>query len=432
MKAVIQAGGKGTRINSVTGDKIPKPMIEIDNKPLLYYQIMNLKKYNIKDIIIIVGHLGYVISDYFKDGKELGVNISYVFEDPDNPLGTAGSLYYLKDKINGDYIFLLADIFIDVNFRKMIKFHKEHKGLITLFTHPGSHPYDSDLVVVDKDNKVLSFDYKTNDRSGYDYHNLVNAGIMIFAKETLDYIKELKKYNYEKDIVVPLIEKGLVYSYKSSEYSKDVGTPERYEAALIDYKSGIIKKKNLSRKQKAIFLDRDGTINKLVGYLTNKDDFELIDGVIDAIRKINRSEYLCIVITNQPIIARGDSTVDNLEEIHKRMETILGREGVFIHELYYCPHHPDKGFPGEVPELKIDCECRKPKIGMLTEASKDFNIDLSKSFVIGDSTSDIMMAKNAGCKSILLNTGEAGNDCKFDVKSDMIANDLLDAINMII
>ena len=194
----------------------------------------------------------------------------------------------------------------------------------------------------------------------------------------------------------------------------------------------IIKKKNLSRKQKAIFLDRDGTINKLVGYLTNKDDFELIDGVIDAIRKINRSEYLCIVITNQPIIARGDSTVDNLEEIHKRMETILGREGVFIHELYYCPHHPDKGFPGEVPELKIDCECRKPKIGMLTEASKDFNIDLSKSFVIGDSTSDIMMAKNAGCKSILLNTGEAGNDCKFDVKSDMIANDLLDAINMII
>ena len=194
----------------------------------------------------------------------------------------------------------------------------------------------------------------------------------------------------------------------------------------------IIKKKNLSRKQKAIFLDRDGTINKLVGYLTNKDDFELIDGVIDAIRKINRSEYLCIVITNQPIIARGDSTVDNLEEIHKRMETIVGREGVFIHELYYCPHHPDKGFPGEVPELKIDCECRKPKIGMLTEASKDFNIDLSKSFVIGDSTSDIMMAKNAGCKSILLNTGEAGNDCKFDVKSDMIANDLLDAINMII
>ena len=198
MKAVIQAGGKGTRVSSITGDTIPKPMLEISGKPILYHQIMNLKRYGITDITIIVGHLGNVIEDYFKDGSSLGVNISYVEEDPNKPLGTAGSLYYLKDKIDEDYIFLLADVFIDINFNKMEEFHKKHNADVTLLTHPNSHPFDSDLVVCDDNDKVLTFDHKTNDRTSYNYHNLVNAGVMIFSKRTLELMEEEKKYSYEK------------------------------------------------------------------------------------------------------------------------------------------------------------------------------------------------------------------------------------------
>lgn len=431
MKAVIQAGGKGTRVSSLTGDIIPKPMLEIDGYPILYHQIMNLKKNGIKDILIIVGHLGHVIKEYFQDGTKFDINIDYYEEDPLEPLGTAGALYYLKDKLQDDYIFLLADVFIDIDFNRMINYHQEKNAGITLFTHPNSHPYDSDLVVCDNNDLVKCFDSKNNTRN-YDYKNIVNAGIMIFSKDTLDLIKEPKKYNYEKDIVVPFIEKGKVYSYQSSEYAKDMGTPERYERVCNDYISGLCNRKNLSNKQKAIFLDRDGTINEYVGFLRKKEDMNLILGASDAIKNINNSEYLCIVVTNQPVIARGEVTEEELFDIHKKMETLLGNDGAYIDGLYYCPHHPDKGFPGEVKELKIDCECRKPKVGMLKKAVENFNIDLSKSFMIGDSTLDIKMAENAGMKSILVKTGQAGLDEKYEVMPTEVCENLLDAVNLIL
>ena len=198
--------------------------------------------------------------------------------------------------------------------------------------------------------------------------------------------------------------------YNSPEYAKDMGTPERYYAACADYKSGKIQGKNLRNKQKAIFLDRDGTINKYVGYLRTPEQFELLDGVGEAIRKINLSGYLAIVVTNQPVIARGDVTVDGLQQIHNKMETMLGKEGAYLDGVYYCPHHPDKGFAGEVEELKIVCECRKPKAGLLLQAAKDFNIDLSKSWMIGDSENDVLAGRNAGCKTALIGETDYGQN----------------------
>lgn len=431
MKAVIQAGGKGTRISEITGDVIPKPMLEISGYPILYHQMMNLKKNGITDITVIIGHLGNVIKDYFGDGKQFGLNISYVEEDPQKPLGTAGSLYFLKDKLKANFVFLLADVFIDIDFEKMEQYHIANNADVTLLTHPNGHPFDSDLVV-EEGGVVKAFDYKSNDRTTYNYKNLVNAGVMIFSPSVFKYLTELRKYNYEKDIIVPLINDGKVVSYKSSEYAKDMGTPERYRRVQEDYNSGICDAKNLANKQKAIFLDRDGTINEYVGFLRKEEDFKLIPGVSEAIKKINNSGYLAIVVTNQPVIARGEVTEEELEEIHKKMETLLGLDGAYIDDIYYCPHHPDKGFEGEIPELKIECDCRKPKTGMLEKAAREHNIDLSSSIMIGDSTLDIKMAENAGMQSILLKTGQKGEDGKYDVSPTLIAEDLNDAINKII
>lgn len=431
MKAVIQAGGKGTRISEITGDVIPKPMLEISGYPILYHQMMNLKKNGITDITVIIGHLGNVIKDYFGDGKQFGLNISYVEEDPQKPLGTAGSLYFLKDKLKENFVFLLADVFIDIDFEKMEQYHIANNADVTLLTHPNGHPFDSDLVV-EEGEVVKAFDYKSNDRTTYNYKNLVNAGVMIFSPSVFKYLTELRKYNYEKDIIVPLINEGKVVSYKSSEYAKDMGTPERYRRVQEDYNSGICDAKNLANKQKAIFLDRDGTINEYVGFLRKEEDFRLIPGVSEAIKKINNSGYLAIVVTNQPVIARGEVTEEELEEIHKKMETLLGLDGAYIDDIYYCPHHPDKGFEGEIPELKIECDCRKPKTGMLEKATREHNIDLSSSIMIGDSTLDIKMAENAGMQSILLKTGQKGEDGKYEVSPTLIAEDLNDAINKII
>lgn len=431
MKAVIQAGGKGTRISEITGDVIPKPMLEISGYPILYHQMMNLKKNGITDITVIIGHLGNVIKDYFGDGKQFGLNISYVEEDPEKPLGTAGSLYFLKDKLKENFVFLLADVFIDIDFEKMEQYHIANNADVTLLTHPNGHPFDSDLVV-EEGGVVKAFDYKSNDRTTYNYKNLVNAGVMIFSPSVFKYLTELRKYNYEKDIIVPLINDGKVVSYKSSEYAKDMGTPERYRRVQEDYNSGICDAKNLAYKQKAIFLDRDGTINEYVGFLRKEEDFRLIPGVSEAIKKINNSGYLAIVVTNQPVIARGEVTEEELEEIHKKMETLLGLDGAYIDDIYYCPHHPDKGFEGEIPELKIECDCRKPKTGMLEKAAREHNIDLSSSIMIGDSTLDIKMAENAGMQSVLLKTGQKGEDGKYEVSPTLIAEDLNDAINKII
>ena len=175
----------------------------------------------------------------------------------------------------------------------------------------------------------------------------------------------------------------------------------------------------MMEKNKAIFLDRDGTINIDRHYLYKTEEFELLPGVAEAIKSINALGYLAIVVTNQPVIARGEVTVKQLEEIHNKMETLLGQKGAYIDALYYCPHHPDKGFIGEIPELKCDCMCRKPKPGLLLKAVNDFNIDLNQSWMIGDSSNDIGAGNSAGCKTVLIGSGDYGQnlsaDCLFDV-----------------
>lgn len=428
MKAVIQAGGKGTRISSITQDEIPKPMLMVGGAPILEHQIECLKKSNIDEIIIIIGYLGEKIKSYFGSGEKHGIKISYIEESPENPLGTAGSLFYLKEKIKEDFILIFGDVFLSVDFNKIINFHKENQSDATLLTHPNSHPYDSDLVLVDKNNKVIKFDSKNNIRD-YDYKNLVNSGIYIFSTKIFEYILEPKKVGLEHGVIAKMLEFGdKIYSYKSTEYVKDMGTPERYESVNRDFEKGICVNRNLENKQKCIFLDRDGTINELVGFLNKKEQLKLLKNAAKAIKLINNSDYLCIVITNQPVIARGECTFKEMEEINKRLETLLGNEGAYIDGLYFCPHHPDKGFKGEVPELKKKCDCRKPEIGMVLKAAADFNIDIKKSVMIGDSTLDIKLAENANMKSVLVMTGEKGNDNKYNITPTDVAQDIYEAV----
>ena len=419
MKVVIMAGGKGTRISSVASD-IPKPMIKIEGIPVLEREIECLKEQGFDDLLITVSHLGKIIMDYFGDGsgnspvtgQPFGVHIEYYFEN--EPLGNAGALFKIKDKLTEDFLLLNADAMFDVDFNRFVEYHKQHGGLVTLFTHPNSHPYDSGLIIADKNGAVEKWLAKEDERPLY-YRNRVNAGLHvinpeIFALSGIDAEVVGKiggdgksvKVDLDRQLLKPLAGTGKMFCYDSPEYVKDMGTPDRYYSVCADYREGRVTGKNLKNKQKAIFLDRDGTINKYVGFLRNIDDFELIDGVAEAIRKINESGYLAIVVTNQPVIARGEVSFNELEEIHNKMETLLGKEGAYLDAIYYCPHHPHKGYEGERPELKIDCDCRKPKPGMLLKAAEDFNIDLSQSWMIGDGQNDVVAGINAGCKTVLI------------------------------
>ena len=402
MKVVIMAGGKGTRISSIASD-IPKPMIQIEGKPVLLREIECLCDQGFKDIIITVSHLGNIIIDYFGDGSKFGVNIEYYFEK--EPLGNAGALFKIKDKLSDEFLLLNADALFDIDFNRFVKYHHDLGGLVTLFTHPNSHPYDSGLIIADSDLSVKKWLSKEDTRPMY-YKNRVNAGLHIINKKVLDIEINTPKVDLDRQILKPLQGTHKMFVYDSPEYVKDMGTPERYYQVCLDCKNNLPSIRNLSHKQKAIFLDRDGTINKLKGFLTDINEFELIEGVSEAIKLINVSKYLCIVITNQPVIARGEISIEELNEIHNKMETLLGLDGAYINDIFYCPHHPDKGFIGERVEYKIECSCRKPKPGMLIEASKKYNIDLSSSWMIGDSKNDILCGINAGSKTGLITQKE--------------------------
>lgn len=412
MKTVIMAGGKGTRISSVASD-IPKPMIKVEGKPVLEHEIECLRDQGFQDIIITVSHLGNMIMDYFGDGSVIspvtgqpfGVHIEYYFEE--QPLGNAGALFEIKDRLTSDFLLLNADAMFDVDFNRFVAFHKAHGGLATLFTHPNNHPYDSGVIIADENGVVERWLTKEDERPQY-YKNCVNAGLHVLSPKILETDIAAAKVDLDRQLLKPLAGTGKMFCYNSPEYVKDMGTPERYYAVCEDFRAGRVKGKNLINKQKAVFLDRDGTVNKYVGFLRDIGEFELEDGAAKAVRKINASGYLAIVVTNQPVIARGEVSFEELQEIHNKMETLLGEQGAYLDAIYFCPHHPHKGYEGERPELKIDCECRKPKPGMLLQAARDFNIDLENSWMVGDGENDIAAGNRAGCRTALV--GNAGGE----------------------
>jgi len=427
-KAVILAGGKGTRLASVLGEKTPKALVGIGNVPVLEHQITFLQENGVKEVWLLVGHLGKEIQD-FVASKEWGVVVHTMLEE--QPLGTGGALKQLEKEIHEDFLVLSGDVMLDLDLGRFAQWHAKRNAMVSLVVHPNDHPFDSDLVQVDGEGKVAAL-LRRPHPEGLVFRNLSIASVYIISPKIFPFLPQGEKCDLEKDIL-PLLQdaKENLCAYNTPEYIKDMGTPERLEEVRKDYESGKIQKMNLQNERRAIFLDRDGVLIEQVDQLARVEDTKLYDFAVDAVKKINETDFMAIVVSNQPMVAKGFMTEGDVDEIHKKLETELGKKGAKIDAIYYCPHHPEKGFEGERSELKIECECRKPEPGLLLQAQKDFNLNLSKSYMVGDQTADMLAGERAGCKTVLLNTGYAGQDGKYEVIPNSTASNVLAAIENI-
>ncbi len=436
MRLVILAGGKGTRLKERTGD-LPKSMIAIGGKPLLEHQVELARRHGFTDIVIFACYRPDILQGYFGDGSRWGVKITFQLET--QPLGTAGAVLAGLPVLAADFLVLYGDTMVNVDLRRIWECHHRCGAGATLLLHPNDHPLDSDLVEVNAEGWITGFHNRPHPPERY-FQNLVNAGLYVLNQQALAAFRPAPRdpqaavpLDFGKDLFPAMLRAGArLRAYPSSEYIKDIGTPQRYDRVCAEYAAGLVQRSALDRPQPAVFLDRDGTLNREVDGVTAPERLELLPGVADAIRQLNHHGWRVIVVSNQPIVAKGFCAEADVQAVHNKLETLLGREHAFLDRIYYCPHHPDKGFAGERPELKLDCACRKPRTGMIQRAAEDLNLDLSRSWLIGDTTTDLQTAKNAGLKSILVRTGYAGTDCKYCVQPDHVFDSLREAVHFLI
>ena len=428
MQVVIMAGGLGTRLGVHTRT-IPKPMVTIGGRPNLEHQVMLAARHGFTSVLFLVSHLADRIEAHFGDGRRFGVKISYCAEDP--PLGTAGALRHAGELLQDRFLVLYGDVFIECDLGRLWSDHANSGALATLVVHPNDHPYDSDLVEADGEGWISAIHPKPRPENQY-LPNLVNAGAAVIEREILTLIPLGQHLDLARDIFPALAAGGRLRAYRSAEYFKDFGTSDRLARTRSDFETGKTARCNRAYRRPAVFLDRDGVINKEVSHLSDPSQMELIPGSAEAIRRLNEAGFLVIVVTNQPVIARGECTLDVLRVIHNKMETLLGREHAWIDALYFCPHHPDNGFPGEVPELKVNCACRKPNTGMFEQAIRDWNIALPHSYDLGDSRRDIVAAHRMGIGAIGVRTGDGCRDCDALEQPDQLADDLSEAVSIVL
>ena len=407
MDALILAGGRGERLGL---DDIPKPMVDFEGTPLIHRQIIELNKCDkIKRVFILSGYLNQIITDYFSKLHFKNLEILHIVEKL--PLGTAGAIKQIQNKVSKRFIVLYGDVFFDINIKRFIDFDKKNNCPYgTLFAHPNDHPFDSDLLKI-QNNRVVETLPKPHP-IGRVKRNIVNAAFYILSTKIFELIQENKKLDLAKDVFRKVPKNGLA-AYMSSEFIKDIGTPERLDSVIKLFRKGLISKRNLLYEQKAIFLDRDGVINYEKPPFVNLKNFKIYSDVNEFISFARSKNYLIFIVTNQPSISKGFITFDELDLIHEKLEYHLLKNNLFIDEISFCPHHPESGFKGEIKKLKIKCKCRKPGTKMIIDLINKYNINPKKSYMIGDRFADIKAGKDSKLSTIILDRGMKGDDKKF-------------------
>lgn len=429
MQAVILAGGKGTRLAERLGGK-PKPLVDVCGVPLLERQVRLLEAHGVDDILVLVNHAADQIEAFFQI-NQFSARVRIV--DDGEPRGTAGAVLACLDLLQDRALIVYGDTLFDIDVSHMLEAHEAAGAEATLLLHPNDHPVDSDLVVLGEGGFVTAF-HPHPHAEGAHLRNLVNAAFYVIEREALERWRDAPvPSDFGHDLFPAMVGAGQrLFGYISSEYIKDLGTPSRLDKVERHLSSGLVEAASRRNLQCAVFIDRDGTLNVPAGHIASPDALTLIPGTAEAMRRLNDAGKRTVLVTNQPVIARGECDLATLERIHGRLDTLLSASGAYLDRVFVCPHHPDAGYLGEVADLKIVCDCRKPATGMVEAAVLEMNIDRYRSWMVGDSSRDMGLAKQAALLSVLVQTGEAGLDGAVRPSFDVSACDFAAAVAYIL
>lgn len=390
--AVILVGGKGTRLGYITKNT-PKPLLKIKHKPFIDYLLSKLIKYNIKNIYLLCSYK----KDFFfrKYHNKMHHNSKIICINEGKAKGTGGALFGLKKKIKKNFLLINGDTFFDINYNYLINKNISNKSVLMSLTNKNKSVNNNAMVnLLIKRNLVKFSKNKTN---------FMNGGVYLVNKNLIKKIKN-KFLSFENDILKKEILENNVIGKYFKNFFIDIGSKN---------KLNLIKKNPKKMQNKCFFLDRDGVINKEVGYVTNYKQFIFLQGVHKAIKYLNDKNYLVILITNQAIVGKGIITEQKLNYIHIKMQKYLFMKNKSnIDDIFYSPYYK-YAKNRKYKKNKFD---RKPYPGMILKAVKKWNIDLSSSFFIGDKNTDRDAARKINLKFYFKKTNSLYKQIKSIIK----------------
>lgn len=405
-QAIILCGGKGTRLGELARD-VPKPMVPVGGVCVLDHILTCLKAGGVTRFVLLAGHLGRVIAEHYANAPLAGCEMEVVIEA--EPRGTAGALSAVADRLDEDFVVTYGDVFIDFDVRALTLTHERHRPVATLLVRASDHPWDSHLVVADDDGRVLEFGHRKE--AGRLYRNVANAGVTVMSRRVIDFIPSDRASDFGADIFPALIAAGerlSAHRLEESGFVKDMGTPGRL-AEVETYLAERALAENARKTRRpttTVFVDRDGVLNEDSGWIDHPDRLVLLPGAAEAVALLNAHGIQCVVITNQPAIARGLCDVDVLERIHKKLTDEIASAGGRLARIFFCPHHPETHHADGVRELRRGCRCRKPAPGLIFQAARELGIDLSAAVMVGDRATDIRAGQAAGLPTVLVGDAE--------------------------
>jgi histidinol-phosphate phosphatase family protein len=402
LQAVISAGGFGTRFKSLSGDT-PKPLFPFCGVPIIELAVSELSSQGITSFVFLLYHKAQNFIDIIPS-LEIKYNISIKYFVENTPRGEAASLWYIRDLLNDNFLFLGADILFKLSINRLIQYFFDCQADFLLITHRSTHPEDSDLVQETFGGRIKTYFLKNDDTPERQTMFLGNSGIYVLQKDALFRLPEPSAETQPNLFrhIVAFLDEFNIFSYNTTEYIHDIGTPARYFAAEKDWTSGLVHNRSYQTAQSALFIDRDNTLIQCPQsrYINDINDVRILHANIELIKSASTCYSIIWIISNQPQVSMGMVSLDDVCSVNAYVIISLMKYGLHIDGFSFCPHHPHYGFEGETSFLKYSCFCRKPRIGMFLEQQSLRNIDFSKSLMIGDSYADEEASKRIGCNFI--------------------------------